>query len=509
MAPAENESDVPTQDAGIPSDETSDLESANENGQPEEKLSLEIGVETPSACERHVTVTIPRSDIDRYFSKQIDELMSGAEVPGFRPGRAPRKLVESRFKEQVSDQVKGSLLLDSMTQVNDDQDFSAISEPDFDFDSIDIPDEGDLTFEFDIEVRPEFDMPQWKGLSIEKLNHEYTDEEINDHIKTIISRGADLVPHDGAVEAGDHVVLKIVSKDGDSEVASSEELTACVRAKLSFPDAEIEGFDTLMIGAKAGDTKTAKVTVSPDADKEEMREKELDLTLEVLDVKRLDVPEINAELLSSLGGFDDEAALKEGVQGELDRQLVYKQRQRIREQITETLTESANWELPPDLLRRQSSRELERAMMELQSSGFGAEVLQAYENQLRQNSLSKTEQALKEHFILERIAEDEDVEDSPEDYDYEIAMIAYQQNESPRRVRAQMEKRGQMDALRNQIIERKVLELIEDEANVSDVDYKPEENTTEAVDFFVGGGDDEAEIPEAKPGGDAESFPKK
>ena len=124
-----------------------------------EKLNLSVEVKEKSACERHVTVTIPRADIERYFSDQFDDLIPKAEVPGFRTGRAPRKLVEKKFRKQMTDQVKGAILMDSLSQVSETQDFSAISEPDLDYEQINIPDEGDLTYEFNIEVRPEFDIP--------------------------------------------------------------------------------------------------------------------------------------------------------------------------------------------------------------------------------------------------------------------------------------------------------------------------------------------------------------
>ncbi len=101
--------------------------------------------------------------------------MPTAAVPGFRAGRAPRKLVETRFRKDVGEQVKGTLLMDSMTQVTEDEEFSAISEPDFDFDAVEVPDEGPMTFEFDIEVRPEFDLPKWKGLKIERPVREFSD----------------------------------------------------------------------------------------------------------------------------------------------------------------------------------------------------------------------------------------------------------------------------------------------------------------------------------------------
>ena len=154
------------------------------NGQEEEaqSLTLEVTVESPSACERHVTVLISREDVDRYFNEAIDELMPKASVPGFRPGRAPRKLVESRFRQDVTDQVKGSLLLDTINQVVEEQEFSAISEPNFDFEAVTVPNEGPMTFEFDIEVRPEFDMPDWKELKLEKPTRNVTGEDVDHQI---------------------------------------------------------------------------------------------------------------------------------------------------------------------------------------------------------------------------------------------------------------------------------------------------------------------------------------
>jgi trigger factor len=139
-------------------------------------------------------------------------------------------------------------------------------------------------------------------------------------------------------------------------------------------------------------------------------------------------------------------------------------------------------------LERQASRELERAVMELRRSGFSEAEIRARENQLRQNSASTTAVALKEHFILERIAEEEKIDADDSDYEKEIFLIAAQSGESPRRVRAQLEKRGLMDVLRNQIIERKVLELVQSEAKFKDEAYEPEATNEEAVSFAAGGG---------------------
>jgi trigger factor len=149
-------------------------------------------------------------------------------------------------------------------------------------------------------------------------------------------------------------------------------------------------------------------------------------------------------------------------------------------------------------------RELERSVLELRRSGFSDEEIRTHQNELRQNVLATTARALKEHFILEKLAEQENIEDTTDDYDHEIRLIAAQSGESPRRVRAQLEKRDLMDILRNQIIERKTIDLILSHARFKDAPFEIEEIETEAVDISAGGGD-EPEIPEAQPAPAAEA----
>lgn len=476
-----DETNAPNDDAGVAAEETPSLD-------------LIVNVTSPSACERHVTVTVSRADIDRYFDDAFSELVPTASVPGFRVGRAPRKLVEGRFKKEVSDQVKGSLLMDCLEKIGEDKHFAAISEPEIDLEAVEIPETGPMTFEFDIEVRPEFEMPKWKGLSITRPTREFTDEDVAEQLENMLTRYAQLVPTKEAAKTGDYVTLNVKTTLDGKLVEQEEEVVARIRPTLSFTDTTLEGFDKLMDGAKAGDKKTAKVELSEGAPNEELAGKTLDVEFEVLEVKVLKLPELDEDFLQELGNFENEDALRDAIRQNLERQLEYRQQQKSREQITSLLVESADWELPPGLLKRQSARELERATMELRRSGFGEAEIRARENQLRQNSSANTATALKEHFILERIAEEEDIDAAEGDYEQEIFLMAMQSGESPRRVRAQLEKRGLMDVLRNQIVERKVLELVQNEAKFEDEPYTPEKNEVEAIHMAAGGPGD---MPEA------------
>jgi trigger factor len=420
-------------------------------------LNLSIDVKEESACERHVTVTIPRDDIEGYFNKQFDTLVPRAEVPGFRVGKAPRKIVEKKFRKQVSDQVKGSLLMDSLTQISDDETFSAISEPDLDFQKVEIPDEGDLVYEFNIEVRPEFDIPNWKGLKLERPEYEFTDADLESEIADLGKRYSDLVPVDEAVAIGDHIVCNIKTTYDGEQIAFIEEVGIDVNANLSLADTSIDGFGKLVIGKKADDKVTAKAEINEFGDNEELAGKEVEVEFEILDVKRVEASTA-AELAEKLGL--EEEMIRSSLKSSMENRLAYAQREQVREQISKTLTESADWELPPDLLRRQSRRELERSVIEMQSSGFSEQ-------------------------------------------DVEINRIAMQQNDSPRRVRAKLERSGQMDSLRNMIIEGKVIAKITEEAEFTATDYSPKDQSdTTALNFFAAG--ESASIPEAKYAGGEE-----
>jgi trigger factor len=473
-----------------------DEQGVAEDAEEPKKLTLDVKIDKPSACERHVTVSVSREDVDRYLDEAYSELMELAAVPGFRIGRAPRKLVENRFKDEIGEKIKGSLLMDSLSQISEDQSFTAISEPELKLDAIEVPDDGPMVFEFDIEVRPEFDLPQWKGLKIERPVRDFTDADVEEHLEQMLARYGQLVPFEGAAAEGDYITANIHVRHDGEVISHEHERVLRLRPALSFLDGRMDGFAKLLSGATAGDKRTGKLTLTQDAPNEELRGKEVEVEFDVLDVKKLKLPELTADFLQEMGGFESEEKLREAIRANLERQLQYEQQRKARQQITSELLKKADWDLPPGLLKRQSVRELERAVMELRRSGFSEAEIRARQNELRQNSAGSTAKALKEHFILERIAEEEKIEANEGDYESEIFLMAMQSGESPRRVRAQIEKRGLMDVLQNQIVERKVLESVQAEAKFKDTPFQPSKVDAEAIAMAAGG--DEAAIPEAQ-----------
>ncbi len=162
-----------------PGAESAAPETAVAEGEEEFRLSLEVDIQNSGPCKKHVRVKIPRKDIDHCYAKAVDELAAKVDVPGFRVGHAPKKLIGKRFRKELSDEVKQKVLLVSLEQLSDDYEFEPISEPNLDVENIEIPEEGDFEYEFDVEVRPDFELPDYTSLKIKRPIRQVTDADVD------------------------------------------------------------------------------------------------------------------------------------------------------------------------------------------------------------------------------------------------------------------------------------------------------------------------------------------
>ncbi|PAY19538.1 trigger factor [Rhodopirellula sp. SM50] len=472
-----------------------------ENAEEATPLQLEVQVSSPQACVRDVVVTVPESEVKRYLKDAYDELVPEAQVPGFRSGRAPRRLVEKQFKDRVVEQVKGKLLMDSLSQVTESQDFSAISEPDFDYNSIPDPGEGPFSFQFSIEVRPEFETPNWKGLELTKPVENIDDEAVNAALQRVLKDRASFEATDEPAELGDKLVVNIRFKEGDEVLSTMEEESITLAPALSLSDAVCESFGADVAGKKEGDTVTTAVTLG-DSDDDADSARTITAEVELVEVQKLENVELTGDVLEELGDFETEEELREFVKDSLVRQAEYRTQQAVRQKVTNLLAESVSFELPEDLVRRQTNRELQRRVLEMRRNGFDDTTIRGIVNALQQNARASTETALREHFVLEQIAEEESIDAEPQEFESEIMLISQQSGQSLRATRARLEKTGQMDALRNQIVERKVIELVVENAKVTEeeisADMDDPTKDSYPVSHSVFGTKAESEIPNAK-----------
>jgi trigger factor len=442
------------------------------------KLKQTVEIKEVGPCKKHVKVTVEREQIDERFDEKYTEIVQSdqPQVRGFRPGKAPRKLIEKQYHESVAEEVKTQVLMASLEQLAEEQAISPLSPPELDPYAINIPKEGPFIYEFDIEVRPEFDLPDYKGLALRRPTHTFNAAEMETEKKRLLEPYGQLVPKEPPVVAlNDFVTADISISFNGKEINTIKEVRLKVEPQLALSDGVASDFGTKVAGAKPGDVRDVEIELSQEIGAEQLRGRKVQAKFHVNDVKTIRLPELTRELLEDVFAVSTVDGLNEFVQIMLDRRLEYAQRQAARQQVLEKLASGANWELPQDLLRRQARKTLQRQVMDMKNSGMSDEQIKGRRRLLEQDVVKSTASALKEHFVLQKIAEVEKIEIEDEDLDTEIERIADQSGESFRKVKARMEKEDLMEALATDLLERKALDLILESATYEDYEWKADE----------------------------------
>jgi trigger factor len=480
--------DTPTTDAAEPT-ATAEAEGAEGEEKQPERLEQTVDIRDIGPCKKHIKVTVDRNAIDARLDEKYSELVTEhrSQVQGFRPGKAPRKLVERFYREEIENQVRGEVLMASLEQLAEEQDIAPLAPPDLDPGSITIPKEGPFVYEFEVEVRPQFQLPNYKGLKLKRPVQSFTDADVDREKRRLLEPYGQVVPKEGktpkAVE-GDLVTCDITTRLGDQVLNEVKEVRIKLDPRLALKDGVAENFAKQMSGAKAGDTRVVDIKLSDAVANPNLRGQTVKATFTIHEVKTVRLPELTEELLGEFG-VSTEAALDELLRAVLQRRLEFLQRQAARQQVINLVAEKALSDLPQDLLIRQARRALQRKAVEMQSAGLSDQEINGRLRMMQQDIIQSTAAALKEHFVLQKIAEDEKLEVNDDDIDEEIDRIAARTDESPRKVRARLEREDMLESLAAELLESKALDLILENAEYEDVpltasDHEAPVATTEA-----------------------------
>jgi trigger factor len=295
-----------------------------------------------------------------------------------------------------------------------------------------------------------------------------------------------VVPKEPPVaELFDTITADVTIAYQGKEINKLQEVQVKVEPQLALSDGVAGDFGAKMTGAKPGDVRAVDITLSQETADEFLRGQNVQATFTVKDVKTTRPPELTQEFLENAFGVSTPDALTELVEAVLQRRLEYTQRQAARQQVLEQIAAASAWELPQDMLRKQARKTLARKMMEMKNAGMSDEQIEGRRRLLAQDVMKSTESALKEHFVLQKVAEVEKIEIEEEDIDAEIDRLAQQSGESFRKVKARMEKDDLMEAVAADLLERKALDLIIAHATYEDYELKPEEQAGEVATVAV------------------------
>jgi trigger factor len=450
---------------------------------PEIKYTATI--EEAGPCKKKVSIEVQEETIKSATDEQYESLRKEALVPGFRKGRAPRRLLEKRFGKEATEQVKLKLLADASAAAIKDNELDSLGEPDIDFEKIELPETGPLKFDFEIEVRPQFDLPPLEGIPVTKTKLEVTDELTDREIQRIRKWSGLWTPREGgAVELEDQIIADVILKpvpgaaEGAEGVdsASSPQIeeeqklnnTEIYVRKNGFVGAiPVEKLDELLVGAKAGDVKQTTIEVPKTYFKEEFRGKKVDIQITIKDIKWLKPAELDENFLKRYE-VKDEAELREKIHDILHGQLEQKGRSEMTEQIYQYLLDNTNFDLPVDIVAEHSATLLKRQYVNLLMRGLPRQQVDEQMEQLRASSEEKAKQQFKVFFIIDKIAEKLGIEVNEEEINGQIAQLAMQQGRRPERMREEMERDGSLAQLKLQVHEKKCIDKLLESAAVTE-----------------------------------------
>lgn len=453
-----------------------------EEKEPKHVMELEVEITNKGACKKHLKVTIPPTEIERQFDISLKSMRKDTLVPGFRPGRAPRGLVQKKFRKEVAGQVKSTLLLAALEQVETDHKLNAISQPKLDIEAIELKQDAPLVVEMDLEVQPEFPLPEYKNLTIERPIWTITEADAEAHFNDFLEGNAQKVPKpDGAAELGDLVTADLNFEKDGILVSQLKEREFRLQPSLQFRDGNVPDLAEALVGARIGDVREADAHISAASSDPAIRGQTIRVRFHVHDLKATRPPEVDELFLAKLG-FETEAELREALRGVLERRRDFQQRQALRRTIVDQLIRQVPFELPADLVSRQEKTTRRNLVEELRRAGLSDSDIRAREVELRANAHEATLHNLKELFILARIAEAEELKVEPQDIDAEIERIAARTDESIRRVRSRIDKEGLTESLATQIIEQKAIDRILSYNTVKEVPMVPEQRAVETLE---------------------------
>jgi trigger factor len=421
-------------------------------------LKIESGAES----QKTIQIEVPAEEITQKIESLYTELSKSAQVPGFRIGHVPRKILETRFGKRIRHEAIDDLLPTAADQAMKDSKFQPISTPTV-TDIKDTPG-SPLQFTIQVEVRPEFQVGNYKGLTVKKEVVIVSEDEVNKVLAHLQEQHAEFAPvTDRASQTGDFLLIDFEGTiEGKKfEGGSAKGYFFELGKKELFPE-----FESALLDQPAGKIITAKVTFPEDYGHKNIAGKIATFKITLREIKLKKLPVLDDEFAKDLEKFDTLAQLKEKIEQDLKIRKEAEQTEKMEEQIIDQLIQSTPMELPASMVDRYSQYLLTRQTLRLRQHGLSYEAIGTTAEKAKEDSVEVAKKQVKTAFILETIADTENITVTDEELEEEVKHLASHNQIDPAKYKEYLVNEKKLDGIRDQLRETKVLKLLLDQAQV-------------------------------------------
>lgn len=431
---------------------------------------MNIRVETAGTCRKNIHVEVPADQVSAEFGEVTQAYIQYAKIPGFRPGRAPLGLIQKRYAKEIAQEVKERLVPKGYQHAVKQESLQTVAV----LDVKEEPVEAGHPFSFTVivDVAPDFELPKYEGIKLEGKKVEIGDEDVKGTIDRLREQGGtfeDVTTR--GVQKGD---LVKVDYEGTLDGKNLEEIApgaAGLGKGKDFwlmADQENEflpGFSTALLGAKVGEKKQIEVEFPADFAEKAVAGKKASYAAEVTAIRERKLAEINEEFLKSLG-VDSEETLKRRVREDLQSMREGGEKRRLQGEIIKKLLEETKLDVPESVLATETRNEVYDLVQQTSHRGASADDIEGKKEELFEVATKNATERVKLRYILRRIAAQEKVEVTKEEFDARIQGLAAQHRVPADRVIADLKKNESLGRLEDEVRLNKTLALILDKAEV-------------------------------------------
>ena len=435
---------------------------------------MNIEIEEVGPCKKLLKFEIPKETIDDEWQKQLKEVARMAKVPGFRKGKAPRKLLEKNYGDKIMDDVKRAVVSGSYQQAIEENKLSPIGDPDIG--NFDLELGKPLKFEITLEVLPTFELGDYKGMKLQRKPVSVTDEDIDKALETISKQKAQLaIVKTGKVKVEDFIICDCEVGINDEVVWSDQELEVMASGS-HVADINVPDLKDRLVGAKSGDKVSVDVELGDSFSVEQHRNKSAKMEISIKEIKRPKSPKIDDELAKQVG-YDTLGELKEFMSKRLEMEKKRMAEGEMQEQISSKLIEMADFEMPEDMIKHHTNERLHKYQLDLVNKGTPQEEIEKHTEDMKSASEEAVVRDFKMSLVLEHIAEKERIFVTEDDVNRRISEMAGMYGLDAAGMKKQLEKMNSMSNLRHQLRESKTLNLLMKEANIEEVKEEVKKTT--------------------------------
>ena len=449
---------------------------------------MEVTITDLSPCKKQLRIEIDAETVNAKFDAVAKDFRRHAHLPGFRPGKAPLANVMRSYGDKIGEEAKRTLMSDSYAKALKENELRPVIMPEVE--ELQFGHGKPFQYLATLEVTPAFEMPEYIGIEVEKERRSVNDADIAKALDTLREQRVSYADMDRPAVEEDFIVVNFTGTIDDKPITDLIKVARGLTEQKNFwlhktQNPLIPGTVEALIGSSKGDKKTVTVTIPDDFVYEEIVGKEAKYEIEVVQVKEKSLPELDDKFAKGFGA-ESMDKLREGVENDLKNELEYSKKKSIRNQCVDKLLGAVNCDLPETIVNEATRAAVHNIVQQNHQRGVGKEIIEENKDKIYANAKTDAEVRVKANYILSKIAEKEGIKVTDKELSRQVAAMAAQQKVKPQKLAQQLKDNGTIYQVQEEIMNSKVIDLLEEKAKVTEIDPKPEAEHTHSHEHGEG-----------------------